>query len=98
MDRGKALISKIGMVSPYFRLEPSHCRSELGDLVQDRVYGTANPLLADDFGVLLTSGSIEPHLARDRAAQEQWLRAHPLAVEDIRGVIRERKAAGKGRG
>lgn len=73
--------------------EPSHCRSELGDLVQDRVYGMANPLLTDDFGVLLTPQTVEAHLVRDRERQEQWMRSHPEALADIRGLLRARAQA-----
>ncbi|BBD07551.1 hypothetical protein [Desulfovibrio ferrophilus] len=72
--------------------EASHCRSILGDLMQDRIYAVNNPLLPDDFGIRLTSESIEAHLSCVRVDQQHWEQTHPRAVAAIRTLISERSA------
>ncbi|MBU1000920.1 MAG: hypothetical protein KKE73_00155 [Proteobacteria bacterium] len=71
--------------------EASHCRSSLGDLMQDRMYGVNNPLLTDDFGLRLTSENIEANLTRTRADQMDWEQLNLQPLGEIRQLIIELK-------
>ncbi|NDY42282.1 hypothetical protein G3N55_05425 [Dissulfurirhabdus thermomarina] len=84
-----------------YYLESSHYRKEAGDLVLARLLG-ADAAVPADFGVLLTPGNIEAHLARIRRDRERWAAAHPEDVADIarlqREVEAERTRSGPGGG
>jgi len=70
--------------------DPSHCRSELGDKVLEKMLGEggeAGPY--DDFGTLLTSENIDAHLARGRTAREEYARAFPHEVERVAQIADE---------
>jgi hypothetical protein len=62
--------------------EVSHYRAITGDLILDRVFGTRDPSrpLPEDFGVRLTSASIEGHLDRSRRKLAEWAAANPDPV------------------
>lgn len=66
--------------------EASHFKAENGDLVLDRIFDCrrAGISVPDDFGVLLTPSTIEPHLAATRSALESWRRQHPQDVAEVR--------------
>ena len=68
--------------------ESSHYKKELGDLVLDRIFDYQEPsrTVPDDFGVLLTSGNIEQHLAQVRADRERWRTAYPEDVAEIEAL------------
>jgi hypothetical protein len=70
--------------------EASHYKAETGDLILDRIFACRRPgrVAPDDFGVLLTPSSIEPHLAATRAALELWRSRHPRDVAEVRAVGR----------
>lgn len=67
--------------------EASHFRSDVGMFVQDRVFGTPGTGLPEGFGVLLTSGTIETHLAQDAAARRRWEDARPEELAALREAI-----------
>lgn len=51
----------------------SHYRKEVGDLLLSRLFDSNAEKVPNDFGVLLTPKNIESHLAKIRAARENWL-------------------------
>jgi len=72
-----------------FYWDSSHFKDIVGDLVLDRLFGLSHPLrpLPPDFGVQLTPGTVEPALARLRAAQLAYRRSHPQDVAWIRSLV-----------
>ncbi len=54
--------------------EAGHFKKELGDLVLDAVFGHAPE---PQFGTRLTADNVEAHLAGQRAALADYIRAHP---------------------
>ena len=80
---------KVSMMEWFW--ESSHYRKELGDRVLDRVLDYTDPdrQIADDFGVLLTSGNIEQHLEAIRQSREAYEQAHPEEVKEIQELVRK---------
>ena len=54
--------------------ESSHYKKELGNLMLDRIFKYTHPerTVDDNFGVLITTGNIESHLAQIRTNREKW--------------------------
>jgi hypothetical protein len=73
----------------FFYFEASHFKPHLGDLVLDRIFGYQDPQrsIPDDFGVRLTSASIDEHLANIRAARALYRQTHSDEVEDVKEAI-----------
>jgi hypothetical protein len=68
-------------------IDPSHYRSEVGDLVLNRILKYDEDKVPDDFGVLLTPENIESHLQQVRSDREAWAKKHPdevKLVEDLK--------------
>jgi hypothetical protein len=65
--------------------EVSHYRAITGDMILDRMFGTRDPSrpLPEDFGVRLTSASIDGHIDRSRRKLAEWAAANPDPVELI---------------
>ena len=65
--------------------ESSHYKKELGDLVLDRIFEYIRPdhSLPDDFGMLLTTESINAHLQQIREDREQWRTTYPEDAAEI---------------
>lgn len=62
--------------------ESSHCKKQLGDLVQHRIAGTepADQTIPDDFGVLLSADNVEAHLARINVGAQQYVQSFPEQI------------------
>ena len=71
--------------------ESSHYTPAAGDLVLDRIFNFKSPdrFVPDDFGVLLTSQTIEAHLAHIRADRERYRQSHPQDIQEIEAMARE---------
>ena len=68
-------------------IDPSHYRSEVGDLVLNRILKYNEDKVPDDFGVLLTPENIESYLEKVRSDREAWAKKHPdevKLVEDLK--------------
>ena len=72
-----------------FYWDSSHFKDVVGDLVLDRLFGLSHPgrPVPADFGVQLTAATIEPALARLRAAQLAYRRSNPQDVAWIRSLV-----------
>jgi len=70
--------------------ESSHFKKELGDLVICRLQGAAPPDGLDlrDFGVRLTGGNIERHLASLRADRQMYLATHRAELTRVEAIAR----------
>jgi hypothetical protein len=70
--------------------ESSHYKTELGDLVLDRIFDHRDPSrpLPNDFGVRLTSSNLEGHLANVRRRQGEYQRANQADVAEIEALAR----------
>jgi len=72
-----------------FYWDSSHFKDIVGDFVLDRLFGLSRPRqpVPPDFGVRLTPATVEPALARLRAAQLAYQRSHPKDVAWIRSLV-----------
>jgi len=72
-----------------FYWDSSHFKDVVGDLVLDRLFGLSHPgrPVPADFGVQLTAATLEPALARLRAAQLAYRRSNPQDVAWIRSLV-----------
>jgi hypothetical protein len=72
-----------------FYWDSSHFKVIVGDFVLDRLFGLSQSRreIPPDFGVRLTPATIEPALARLRAAQLAYRRSHPQDVACIRSLV-----------
>src|SRR5262245_6848292 len=72
-----------------FYWDSSHFKDGVGDLVLDRLFGLSHPErpVPPDFGVRLTAATIEPALARLRAAQLAYRRSNLQDVAWIRSLV-----------
>jgi hypothetical protein len=72
-----------------FYWDSSHFKDIVGDFVLDRLFGLSHPRrpVPPDFGVRLTPATVEPALARLRAAQLAYRRSHPQDVAWIRSLV-----------
>lgn len=73
--------------------ESSHYRSELGDIVLDRIFNVSRPerTVADDFGVLLTAESLNRHLLKIRSTREKYRLSHLNDVAEINDLKNQKK-------
>jgi hypothetical protein len=73
-----------------YYFESSHFKKELGDMVLDRALGyqSAQRVIPADFGVLLTTGNVESHLAQIQSDQRNWRIKHPADVSEIENIAR----------
>ncbi|WP_204150273.1 hypothetical protein [Leptolyngbya sp. CCY15150] len=73
----------------FYYHEASHFKALAGDMILDRVldYQDSEREVPDDFGVRLTSESIEQHLAQIRADRRFYRRTHAEEVNDVKEVI-----------
>lgn len=71
--------------------EASHYRKELGYIVLDKVFGRASnvPAPLTDFGTTLTPNNLEPHLAKIRSQQKQYMLAFPQEVREVEQIARK---------
>ncbi|TVQ20564.1 MAG: hypothetical protein EA367_08280 [Leptolyngbya sp. DLM2.Bin15] len=74
----------------FFYFESSHFKPLTGDLILDRLLDYHDPqrIIPDDFGVRLTSASIEPHLAQIRVDQAAYRQTHAEEIQDVEEAIR----------
>lgn len=65
--------------------ESSHYTTDLGDLVQDRVFAYKEPgrNLPDYFGVLITGKTLDEHLLGIRAQNRKFRETQPLVAKEI---------------
>ena len=63
--------------------DSSHFRSSVGRLILDRIF---DPAADGDFGVPLTPGTINAHLAAIRTDREIYRRDHPDDVQAVRDI------------
>ncbi len=57
--------------------EHSHYRSEVGQIILEQLFRKDRRKVADDFGVELTSETIEQHLSDFRKKRSQYITSHP---------------------
>ncbi len=71
--------------------DSSHFKETVGDMVLDRLFGYIRPgrPVPDDFGVKLTSGTIESELLNTRALQAAYRRSHPEDIASIRSLVKK---------
>ena len=72
----------------WYGFDSSHFNREAGDLVLDRVFNvaSADSVVPNDFGVLLTSCNIDAHLVNIRAARELYRHNHSADVAEIESM------------
>ena len=65
--------------------ESSHFKEIVGDMVLDRIFGTTKPerQFPEDFGVRLTSETIEQVLVEDRANHDKYSASHATEIQSI---------------
>lgn len=65
--------------------ESSHYTTDLGDLVQDRVFDHKEPgrIVPDYFGVLITSRNIEGHLKNIREGNQHFRELQPSVAKEL---------------
>lgn len=75
----------------FYYYESSHFKESVGDMMMDRVFDYHHPgrSLPEDFGVLLTSASIQDHLTQTRAQQAIYRQEHAEEVQDVANAIKE---------
>jgi len=68
--------------------ESSHYKKELGDRVLDLIFSHVEPgrVVAEDFGVKISSDNIEQHLAKIRRDREHWRTTHPSDVAETEAL------------
>ena len=78
--------------------EPSHYKSETGDLILDRVLGYRDRKrnLPADFGVALTPASIEPWIETTRAGVQRYASSQPGEIRIVQNVVDEVMASAEG--
>ncbi len=69
--------------------DSSHFKETVGDMVLDRLFGYTRPgrPVPDDFGVKLTSDTIESELQNTRTLQAAYRRSHPEDISSIRSLV-----------
>ena len=73
--------------------ESVHYRKEVGDLILNRMFHYHEETVPDDFGILLTAGNSESHLAKIRRDREVWAKKNPDVVKLVQDL--KRKIEGK---
>ena len=67
-------------------IDPSHYRSEVGDLIINRLQKHQQEKVPNDFGILLTSDNVEFHLKKVRADREAWAVKNPEEVNLVKAL------------
>lgn len=67
-------------------IDDSHYRSEVGDLVLNKLLDYQSETVPQDFGVWVTSDNVESHLANIRRDRENWVQNNPEEVQLVREV------------
>ena len=57
--------------------EHSHYRSEVGQIILEKLFRKDRLDVADDFGVELTGETIEQHLSDFRKKRSEYITSHP---------------------
>ena len=79
---------------PHFA-DSIHFKTAVGFMLMDRIFSTeASHALPADFGVRLTAGDIEAHLADIRRRQKEYTASH---AEDVEAVISALRSLGRSR-
>ncbi len=75
--------------------DSSHVQQHTGDMILDRVLAhDSGRDIADDFGVRLTSGNLEAHLANINRSRSKFLTLRPNDAEEIRNMVARAGAEG----
>ncbi|MBE9079675.1 hypothetical protein IQ241_20665 [Romeria aff. gracilis LEGE 07310] len=69
-------------------LESAHYLHPVGDLVLNRILDYEAETVPDDFGVLLTPETVEPHIEQIRRDREAWVAIHPEQVDWVQKMAR----------
>jgi hypothetical protein len=88
---GEPVPSRAGQSMRWF-WDPVHFKTELGDLVLDRVFGLAAGTAESDFGVRLDATNPQAHLARWRQAEQAYRADHRRDIEEIESIGRRTTA------
>jgi hypothetical protein len=75
--------------------ESGHFKSELGDLVQDRIFDRTEKI--PGFGVLLGPDNVEERIAILNAQETDYRRSHPEEVAELEQIASEIKSQQQGR-
>ena len=67
--------------------DSTHGRVALGNRIQDRVSGAADP----EFGVQLTSQNLDAHLQLTRQHRQDYRRRYPLEVQELRKLAQSQR-------
>ncbi|MBP0014260.1 MAG: hypothetical protein J7545_17570 [Roseofilum sp. SBFL] len=70
----------------YFQ-DSSHYRPEVGNLVLNRIFRYELDKVPDDFGVLVTSETIESHLEQVRRDREAWAKKHQELIDIVEEMM-----------
>ena len=70
--------------------EAGHFKRELGDLVQDRVFGRSETV--PGFGVLLTAATVEDQIVSIRSQELAYRQSHPKEVDALERIAAEAAA------
>jgi hypothetical protein len=70
--------------------DPSHCTVEVGNLILDRIFGTASATAktVKPFGLQLTPATVETVIAAEISGSERYRRENPDEIEGIRKLVR----------
>lgn len=68
--------------------ESSHYKTQLGNLVLDKLFNQQTRKLPADFGILVDKNNIETHLANIRQAQMQYQQTHLDDINEITALIK----------
>ena len=63
--------------------EQSHYRSEVGHKILEQLFSPAPQAESSDFGVELTGGTIQQHLANQRKSRSQYRKDHPRETKNM---------------
>ncbi|MDJ1184820.1 hypothetical protein [Roseofilum casamattae] len=73
----------------YYR-DSSHYSPEVGNLVLNRIFDYQLDKVPDDFGVRVTSESIDAHLEEIRGDREAWANTHPKLIQTVEELMQAR--------
>ncbi|MGL4500375.1 MAG: hypothetical protein ACRCU2_15020 [Planktothrix sp.] len=68
-------------------MDSSHYHKEIGDLVLNRIFQYNQERVPEDFGVLLTPGTVENHLKQIREDREIWANNNPDVVHFVENIL-----------
>ncbi len=70
--------------------ESSHYKTQLGNVVLDKLFTNQMNPQATDFGILVDSNNIETHLANVRRAQQHYQQTHQDDILEITALAKEK--------